>query len=149
MFCTQCGSEVQQHARFCSKCGHEISTTLAPVSQGPPKKAPPDMRGDLKAVVRAILLDTEAISDTSPELDRGHLKHPVLLITNLLRAFKAGSADLSTMSDGYLNPQSQNMLQWHYAGYLHATARNEHHGSIQHWRRPQPFGRTNHSDSSF
>jgi hypothetical protein len=43
MFCTQCGNEVQQHARFCSKCGHEISTTLAPVSQGPPKKAPPDM----------------------------------------------------------------------------------------------------------
>ena len=67
------------------------------------------MRGDLRAVVRAILLDTEATSDTSPELDRGHLKHPVLLITNLLRAFKAGSADLSSTSDGYLNPQSQNM----------------------------------------
>ena len=67
------------------------------------------IRGDLKAVVRAILLDREAIGEGSPELDRGHLKHPVLLITNLLRAFNAGSADQTTTSDGYLNPQSQNM----------------------------------------
>ena len=22
MFCTQCGSEIEEHARFCSKCGH-------------------------------------------------------------------------------------------------------------------------------
>jgi len=33
MFCTQCGSEIEQHARFCSKCGHESSSavTIPPV----------------------------------------------------------------------------------------------------------------------
>ena len=41
MFCTQCGNEVEQHARFCSKCGHEAgaltaTTTTALVA---PKKA--------------------------------------------------------------------------------------------------------------
>jgi zinc ribbon protein len=29
MFCTQCGNEVEQHARFCSKCGHEATTPSA------------------------------------------------------------------------------------------------------------------------
>ena len=28
MFCTQCGSEIEQHARFCSKCGHEAAQKL-------------------------------------------------------------------------------------------------------------------------
>ena len=28
MFCTQCGNEVEQHARFCSKCGRELSPIL-------------------------------------------------------------------------------------------------------------------------
>ena len=37
MFCTQCGNEVEQHARFCSKCGRELS----PVPGG--TKAHPDM----------------------------------------------------------------------------------------------------------
>jgi hypothetical protein len=25
MFCTQCGNEVEEHARFCSKCGREVA----------------------------------------------------------------------------------------------------------------------------
>lgn len=29
MFCTQCGKEVEQQARFCSKCGHELSPVPA------------------------------------------------------------------------------------------------------------------------
>jgi len=64
-------------------------------------------RGDLKAVVKAILLDPEArgVQDSQS----GHLMHPVLLITTLLRAFNARSADGMGQSDGYLNPQSQNM----------------------------------------
>ena len=27
MFCTQCGHEVELHARFCSKCGQEVTTS--------------------------------------------------------------------------------------------------------------------------
>lgn len=28
MFCSQCGNEVEQQAKFCSKCGHELSSTV-------------------------------------------------------------------------------------------------------------------------
>jgi uncharacterized protein (DUF1800 family) len=66
------------------------------------------VRGDLRAVVRAILLDGEAYR-TPPDFSKGHLKHPVLLVTNLLRAFDVKSADGMGLSDGYLNPQNQAM----------------------------------------
>ena len=74
-------------------------------------------RGDLRAVVKAILLDPEARnSKASTDLEKpnsapeaGHLKHPALLIANLLRAFNAGSADGTDRSDGYLNPQAVTM----------------------------------------
>jgi hypothetical protein len=66
------------------------------------------VRGDLKSVVKAILLDPEARA-TLQDSQSGHLIHPVLLITNLLRAFNPRSADGMARSDGYLNPQSQNM----------------------------------------
>src|SRR5262249_16584904 len=66
------------------------------------------VRGDLKAVVKAILLDPDArVQNADPQF--GRLMHPVLLITNLLRLFDARSADGSGASDGYLNPQSMNM----------------------------------------
>ena len=61
-------------------------------------------RGDIRAVVRAILLDPEARSN--PTSQSGHLIHPVLLVTNLLRALNARSADGTGQSDGYLDPQS-------------------------------------------
>jgi uncharacterized protein (DUF1800 family) len=67
------------------------------------------VRGDLRAVVKAILLDEEALTAVIPDGNSGHLKHPVLLITNLLRLFSAVSADGSKTSDGYLNPQAVNM----------------------------------------
>ncbi len=47
------------------------------------------VRGDLKAVVTAILLDPEARRGDDPaqvQPSDGHLKEPVLFITNLLRA---------------------------------------------------------------
>ncbi|MEO7788216.1 MAG: DUF1800 family protein [Vicinamibacterales bacterium] len=66
-------------------------------------------RGDLKATVKAILLDPEARGDLKSDPNYGHLKHPALLITNLLRAFHARSADGTGLSDGYLNPQAVNM----------------------------------------
>src|SRR5215471_13079115 len=44
MFCTQCGNEVEQHARFCSKCGHETTTSTPQAAAAPPpKRADRDM----------------------------------------------------------------------------------------------------------
>src|SRR5205814_4989757 len=48
------------------------------------------VRGDLRAVVSAILLDSEARGATKSDPSFGALKEPVLMITSLLRTF--GSA---------------------------------------------------------
>lgn len=48
------------------------------------------VRGNLQAVIRAILLDDEARTVASSGGVPGHLKEPVLWITNLLRAFGTG-----------------------------------------------------------
>jgi len=64
------------------------------------------VRGDLQAVTKAILLDPEARDSASQS---GRLMHPALLITSLLRAFNARSADGAGQSDGYLDPQSVSM----------------------------------------
>ena len=68
------------------------------------------VRGNLWAVVKAILLDPEA-RNASPDPIYGHLKEPVLYANNLLRAFHARSADGSTVSDGHLNPYVREMGQ--------------------------------------
>ena len=45
------------------------------------------VRGDMRAVVRAILLDPEArAGDTDPTQDGGHLREPILYVANLMRA---------------------------------------------------------------
>jgi uncharacterized protein (DUF1800 family) len=62
-------------------------------------------RGDLKAVVRAILLDAEARGDLEADPNYGHLRNPALFVANILRAFDARSANGSGQSDGYLNPR--------------------------------------------
>jgi hypothetical protein len=66
-------------------------------------------RGDLKAVVRAILLDQEARGAVKSESGYGRLRDPAQYILNVLRAFDAGSRDLAGQSDGYVNPQAVNM----------------------------------------
>lgn len=53
-------------------------------------------RGDLRAVVQAILLDPEARGEVKTEPIYGKLREPVLFMTSLLRAFHASS-------DGILN----------------------------------------------
>jgi uncharacterized protein (DUF1800 family) len=63
-------------------------------------------RGDLRAIVRAILLDPEARGDQKTDPTYGRLRNPVQLVLGVLRAFHAGSADLGGPSDGYLNPQT-------------------------------------------
>ena len=60
------------------------------------------MRGDLKAVVKAILLDPEARNPT-PDVNFGHLTEPILFITKLLRLFNTTSATTDfVLSDSYL-----------------------------------------------
>ena len=67
-----------------------------------------NIRGDLKAVVRAILLDPEARGNVKTDPDYGHLREPLLYITNLLRPFGAAAqagapATCNGQSDGILN----------------------------------------------
>jgi len=49
MFCTQCGNEVEQRARFCSKCGHEVTATApSPVQPAAwPVPRPPAKQHDM------------------------------------------------------------------------------------------------------
>jgi len=68
-------------------------------------------RGNLAATVKALLMDSEARGNTPAAAQYGHLKEPVLLALNLLRAFDARSLDTLTLSDGYINPQIVNMGQ--------------------------------------
>jgi hypothetical protein len=66
-------------------------------------------RGDLRAVVRAILLDAEARGDAKADPSYGRLRHPAQLLLNLGRAFNARSRDLAAESDGVLNGQAVSM----------------------------------------
>jgi uncharacterized protein (DUF1800 family) len=61
-------------------------------------------RGDLKAVVTAILLDPEARGDAKTDPSYGRLREPAQFIANILRATGAAS-------DGYLNPNSATLDQ--------------------------------------
>jgi hypothetical protein len=57
------------------------------------------VRGDLKAVVRAILLDADARQARNPVVsDFGKLKEPVLYITSLLRALGSTSDGVDPIS---------------------------------------------------
>ena len=62
------------------------------------------IRGDMKAVVRAILLDPEARGAVKSDPAYGHLREPVLFMTGILRAFNA-------RSDGELGTQANSMGQ--------------------------------------
>lgn len=62
-----------------------------------------NIRGDMKAVIRAILLDPEARGDSKTAPRYGKLREPVQLLTNLGRIFSVKSADGQTLSDGGVN----------------------------------------------
>jgi uncharacterized protein (DUF1800 family) len=54
------------------------------------------VRGDLKAVVRAILTDSEArAGDTNADFDGGHLREPVLFITAMIRGLGFTNTDVN------------------------------------------------------
>jgi hypothetical protein len=63
-----------------------------------------NVRGDLKAVVRAILLDVEARGNVKTDPKYGKLREPVQFATNLYRQFNVRSFDGTAQSDGYVNP---------------------------------------------
>jgi uncharacterized protein (DUF1800 family) len=56
-------------------------------------------QGDMQAVIAAILLDPEARNDPSGNPDYGHLREPVLFITNTLRALGIVAPDSTYTTD--------------------------------------------------
>jgi hypothetical protein len=66
------------------------------------------VRGDMKALIRAILLDPEARGNIKTDPDFGKLREPVLFVTNILRPFNPTAntnapAACGGRSDGVLN----------------------------------------------
>jgi uncharacterized protein (DUF1800 family) len=61
------------------------------------------VRGDLQAVIRAILLDPEA-RDRLPDASFGHLMEPVLFITTTLRAFGVENTTDFVLGESFLTP---------------------------------------------
>jgi uncharacterized protein (DUF1800 family) len=51
------------------------------------------VRGDMRAVIRAILMDYDARGLAKTDPGAGHQKEPVIRLTNLMRAFHATSSD--------------------------------------------------------
>jgi uncharacterized protein (DUF1800 family) len=61
------------------------------------------VRGDMKAVIQAILMDPDArAGDTSPDFDGGHLREPMLYVTDVLR----GLGFTNTDPNGYYSSLS-------------------------------------------
>jgi hypothetical protein len=61
-------------------------------------------RGDMKAVVTAILMDTEArAGDSAPSFDGGHLREPMLYIANVIRALGFVNKDAAAGKDVVAN----------------------------------------------
>ena len=65
------------------------------------------VRGDMQAVIKAILTDVEARGDVKTDPHFGKLREPVLLTTGLLRAFNVASADGLSQTDGYLTGRGE------------------------------------------
>jgi uncharacterized protein (DUF1800 family) len=70
-----------------------------------------NIRGDLKSVVKAILLDPEARGNLKTAPRYGKLREPVQLLTNLGRIFPAKSWNGSQLSDGGLSTFCDKMGQ--------------------------------------
>ncbi|MGI9066089.1 MAG: DUF1800 domain-containing protein [Pyrinomonadaceae bacterium] len=64
------------------------------------------VRGNLRAVVQAILLDPEARGDVKTDPNYGKLREPAQYINNILRAFNVKSFDKTLTSDGVLSGRS-------------------------------------------
>ena len=60
------------------------------------------VRGDMQAVIRAVLLDPEAVAPPDTTADFGKLREPVVRYASLLRQFGANSADGFIANTGYV-----------------------------------------------
>jgi uncharacterized protein (DUF1800 family) len=86
------------------------------------------VRGDLKAVITAILLDREArcedlaTCDSTIDVNYGHLREPVLFVTNILRAFGATSDGVGladrTKAMGQDIHNSPSVFNYYRPGYI-------------------------------
>jgi hypothetical protein len=54
MFCTECGNEVEQHARFCSKCGREVTAAARAATQPAARPAAPVKQRDMSMHVNIL-----------------------------------------------------------------------------------------------
>lgn len=66
------------------------------------------IRGDMKAVIRAILTDPEARGNFKTDPDYGHLREPIQFLSNVLRPANVGAntgapASCNAQSDGAIN----------------------------------------------
>ena len=68
-----------------------------------------NVRGNLKLVIQAILLDPEARGDVKTDPNYGKLREPAQYINGFLRAFNVKSFDKTTTSDGVLGNRSTNV----------------------------------------
>jgi uncharacterized protein (DUF1800 family) len=75
-------------------------------------------RGNLKAVVQAILLDPEARGDVKTDPNYGKLREPAQYINGFLRAFNVKSFDKTSTSDGVLGGRTANGNQGDFTGSL-------------------------------
>lgn len=69
------------------------------------------VRGDMKAVISAILLDPEARGSIKTAPRYGKLREPVQVVTNLARLFNAKSYNGEEPSDGSLSPYTTKIGQ--------------------------------------
>ncbi len=65
-----------------------------------------NQRGNMRAVVQAVLLDPEARGDRKTDPNYGKLREPAQYINNVLRAFEVKSFDKTSTSDGVLAGRS-------------------------------------------
>lgn len=76
------------------------------------------VRGDMKSVIRAILLDPEARGSRKTEPTYGKLREPLVYLTNFLRAFNVKQSAPRTIEGVLVNPpascqgRSDGMLNW-------------------------------------
>jgi len=54
VFCTECGNDVEQHARFCSKCGREVTAAARAAAQPATRPAAPVKQHDMSMHVNIL-----------------------------------------------------------------------------------------------
>src|SRR5205814_3264296 len=69
------------------------------------------VRGDLEAVVRAILMDYDARGPALATQGAGHQREPVIRLTNLLRAFSASAPNGTFSVRSAISPTNTSLAQ--------------------------------------